>query len=157
MDVNFTNSSGTQMPLANIVESNSNYNNGFIRFDNGIQIVYSSEPMLSVEQSEEDNSLIISKIIYEKPFSSYPALTHGSMSALITYTDKKSPIPMTKSISYNNVIFKTGSFKVDGKEITSNEGFIATIQSTTEIASNMHMGSFMNYLSINYIAIGKWK
>lgn len=155
MDVNFTNSSGTQMPLANIVESNFDDYKGFIRFDNGIQIVYASEILLGAEQSKDDDSLIIRNAVYKKPFLLSPTLTHGSLFAKINYNKKQGVGLIPKSVKYDNVRLACTSYTLDDKEITDKEGFVAEVQSTAEIASNII--SIGSYFVINYIAIGRWK
>ena len=65
MDVKFTSSSGIQMPLANIVESSIDDDNGFIRFNNGIQIDYA---LATPWADTSDKPYLHGCIIYKKPF-----------------------------------------------------------------------------------------
>ena len=156
MDVNFTNSSGTQMPLANIVESSFDNYGGFIRFDNGLQIVYLSTLLNGARQSENNNSLIIMKIVYYKPFSTIPALTCGPMSTSIMYKTQVANIASTiRHVTYDDVKVKFESFKEGDKDITAKEGFMLTVQSTAEIASNIISDN--SFFAIRCIAIGRWK
>ena len=65
MDVNFTSSSGAQMPLVSIVESNTDC----IRFSNGIQICYGYCGYSLRRMNKNRKALSID---YSKPFCEFP-------------------------------------------------------------------------------------
>ena len=146
MDVKFTNSSGIQMPLANIVESGNNY----VRFENGIQIVYKYERPTAVVS---DDVVLNGYIVYPKPFISSPTTVFGK-NKLVLY--KKSHMGFIQSyMTYydNDVVIVYDSFSYNGNEINVSEGFSARVTSTESLIAQMINGKFF----IDYIAIGKWK
>ena len=146
MDVNFTSSSGTQMPLANIVESG----NGYIRFENGIQIVYDSARQNAVVS---DDVFLYGHIIYPKPFIGSRTVVFGK-NELILYKSSSFGTPkkyMAYDDSHIQIIY--GIFNYQGNEIDSTKGFRVRVTSEQSLIAEMNVGTF----HIDYIAIGRWK
>ncbi len=146
MDVNFTSSSGIQMPLANIVESGKNY----IRFENGIQIIYNSAMLNAVVS---DDVFLYGHIIFPKPFIGSSTTVFGK-NKLILYKLGSLGIPK-KYMEYDDCHIEIvyGIFSYQGNEIDITDGFRVKATSTQSLIAEMTKGVFY----INYIAIGKWK
>lgn len=155
MDVNFTSSSGTQMPLANIVESSIDDDNGFIRFNNGIQIDYARTNPLGDTSSKP---YIHGCVIYKKPFIARPTLTLGRNSlVLYKYANSNGIMLPVKSKKYDDneiVIKQTDSFAYKDKTYSNKEGFAASVKSESYIIDEATYGCIF---TISYFAIGRWK
>ena len=155
MDVKFTSSSGIQMPLANIVESSIDDDNGFIRFNNGIQIDYALTNPLGDTSSKP---YIHGCVIYKKPFIARPTLTLGRNSlVLYKYVNVNGMNLPVKSKIYDDneiVINQPDSFAYINKTYSNKEGFPATVKSESNIINEATYGCIF---TISYIAIGRWK
>lgn len=155
MDVKFTSSSGTQMPLANIVESSVNDDNGFIRFDNGIQIDYASATPWA---DTSDKPYIHGCIVYKKPFIARPTLTLGRNSLTLYKNVSVNGINLPiQSKTYDDneiVISQIDSFAYKDKTYSNKEGFAASVKSDSSMINEATYGCIF---TISYFAIGRWK
>lgn len=147
MDVNFTSSSGSQMPLANIVESSNIYT----RFENGLQIVYAKLPVHAGIKTDTSFDILIK---YPKPFISGPLIIAGS--DFLGYVIKTMNVPLKPDVIAvrKTAIINNSEFEYNNKTYTSNQGFI--VRMTLE--DNDTSSTVKSYeIFASFAAIGRWK
>lgn len=153
MDVNFTNSSGTQMPLANIVESGDNY----IKFSDGTAIAYGlyemPENIYFAEGCSDTYYRISDRIyvnnihpnfgIFTKVYSYYHVL---SSYRTIPYVFRAGTAP-------GPVKFEDAVFSGTGIEILN----YVTYDNLLVINFRSDAYAVRGNFRINYLIIGRWK
>ena len=146
MDVNYNMQSGTSIPLADIVESGS----GYIKFSNGIAIVYLSSSDIYVSTSK------IAPGIYEYKMSIYSPVTFISVYYFIVSMDAN--VYIHGSSTRYTIIKNATTTKYS---TTDNHNFIvAPIIDISGYALHVdtYACSFDTKISnINYLIIGRWK
>ncbi len=130
MDVNYNAQSSLSIPLSNIVDSGKNY----IRFSDGTQICFSYQQMSYVTTIGTGSSITI-PITYAKPFISYPIL-------MVTAFD---------GCGEPDQLLESGlPRKINAGAVTT-----SLTKGCCILTNNSPMST--NQVSVNYLAIGKWK
>ena len=157
MDVNFTNSFGTQMPLANIVESGD----GYIKFSDGTAIAYgrirTDEERLFSSGSTETHWAVSHRAYKEVQYpSNINRIFNGiyfSQFSILSYPNAKYSFPYGKYSPPCSVKFEDAFVNNDGVGISSyySRGDTIVID---------FMGDFYALRAafiISYFIIGRWK